>query len=81
MLGPDAGAGDIEKPARMLLAASALAAVVAFRPSRSALWWGVIGGALGGALLVGFQRLALGMDRDPGCGPGLFRAQPALAAR
>jgi O-antigen ligase len=66
VLRPDGGAGDIEKPVRMLLAASALALVVAFRPPRSALWWGVIGGALGGALLVGFQRLALGMDRPGG---------------
>ena len=66
VLRPDVGAGDIEKPARMLLAASALALVIAYRPPRSALWWGVIGGALGGALLVGFQRLALGMDRPGG---------------
>ena len=66
VLRPDAESGDIEKPVRMLFAVSALALVIAFRPRRSALWWGVIGGAVGGALLVGFQRLALGMDRPGG---------------
>ncbi len=59
--------GSLEKPLRMLLAVSALALVLAFRPDRRLLWWGVIGGALGGALLVGYQRLALGEVR-----PGAF---------
>jgi O-antigen ligase len=66
LLRPDTGSGSIEKPARMLLAVSALALVLAFRPQRGALWRGVIGGAAGGALLVGYQRLALGMDRPGG---------------
>lgn len=66
VLRPDADSGDIEKPARMLFAVSALALVLAARPPRSALWWGVIGGAAGGTLLVRFQRLALGMDRPGG---------------
>jgi len=67
---PDTGSGSIEKPLRMLFCASALALALAFRPARSALWWGVTGGVAGGALLVGYQRLVLGMER-PG---GLFNA-------
>ncbi|MES2320607.1 MAG: O-antigen ligase family protein [Pseudomonadota bacterium] len=63
---PETTTGIIEKPARMVLAISALALVSAFRPRRDALWWGVAGGAFGGALLVSFQRLALDMDRPGG---------------
>jgi O-antigen ligase len=63
---PEALSGNLEKPARMLMAVSALAVVLAYKPSRNWLWWGVIGGAVGGALLVGYQRLALGLDRPGG---------------
>ena len=66
LLRPELTMGSIEKPLRMLLGISALALVLAFRPPRAVLWWGVAGGAAGGALLVGFQRVALGMDRPGG---------------
>lgn len=58
--------GDLEKPARMLFALSALMLVLAAKPDRKALWWGVIGGAFLGMLLVGYQRLMLGEDRPGG---------------
>jgi O-antigen ligase len=63
---PEALSGNIEKPMRMLLAVSALALVLACKPSRHWLWWGVIGGAVGGTLLVGYQRLVLDMERPGG---------------
>jgi O-antigen ligase len=66
LLRPELTLSSIEKPLRMLLGISALALVLAFRPPRAVLWWGVAGGAFGGALLVGFQRVALGMDRPGG---------------
>jgi len=55
-----------EKPARMLLAATALIAVLACRPGRKALWWGLIGGAVSGACVAGYQRWVLGIDRPGG---------------
>ncbi|HEX8602932.1 MAG TPA: O-antigen ligase family protein [Pseudoduganella sp.] len=55
-----------EKPGRMLLAATALIAVLACRPSRKALWWGLIGGAVSGACVAGYQRWVLGIDRPGG---------------
>ncbi|NML61193.1 O-antigen ligase family protein [Massilia sp. RP-1-19] len=58
--------GDLEKPARMLFAVSAMMLVMATKPDRKALWWGVIGGAFVGMLLVGYQRLFLGEDRPGG---------------
>jgi O-antigen ligase len=66
LLRPEAPQGNIEKPLRMLLAVSAMAVVLVCKPSRNALWWGAIGGAAAGALLVGYQRLALGLDRPGG---------------
>ena len=62
----DQSLGDLEKPARMLFALSALMLVLAAKPDRKALWWGVIGGAFLGMLLVGYQRLMLGEDRPGG---------------
>ncbi len=56
----------LERPARMLLAISALMLVLWARPDRRFLWWGVAGGALAGAFLVGYQRLGLDMDRPGG---------------
>ena len=73
LLRPETTAASVEKPARMLLGVAALALVLAFRPHRSALWWGVVGGAFGGALAVGVQRLAFGIAR-PG---GFLNAIPA----
>jgi O-antigen ligase len=55
-----------EKPSRMLIAATALIAVLACRPSRKALWWGLIGGAVSGACVAGYQRWVLGIDRPGG---------------
>jgi O-antigen ligase len=63
---PDALSGNLEKPARMLLAVSALAVVLVCKPSRNWLWWGVIAGAAGAALLAGYQRLVLNLDRPGG---------------
>ncbi|RJG27288.1 O-antigen ligase family protein [Massilia cavernae] len=62
----DHALGAVEKPVRMLLAVSALALVLAAKPDRKALWWGVIGGAAGALLLVGYQRVFLDMDRPGG---------------
>ncbi|HEY0491830.1 MAG TPA: O-antigen ligase family protein [Telluria sp.] len=59
-------AGSVEKPVRMLLAVSALMVVLAAKPDRRALWWGVIGGALLAMMLVGYQRVILSEDRPGG---------------
>lgn len=64
--GRDYELGALEKPARMLFAVSAMMLVMAAKPDRKALWWGVIGGAFLGMLLVGYQRLMLGEDRPGG---------------
>src|SRR5205085_7357699 len=61
-----ASMNTVEKPARMFFAASALLAVLAARPSRRMLWWGVIAGALAALPFVAWQRIALGMDRPGG---------------
>lgn len=65
-LRPEGSASNLESPARMFLAVSALALVLAYRPDRRMLWWGVVGGAVAGALLVGYQRLVLDMERPGG---------------
>ncbi|MFZ3285584.1 MAG: O-antigen ligase family protein, partial [Telluria sp.] len=56
----------LEKPVRMLFAVSALMLVLVLKPDRKLLWWGVIAGALAGALLVGYQRAELDLDRPGG---------------
>jgi O-antigen ligase len=61
-----ANMNTVEKPARMFFAVSALAAVLAARPPRRMLWWGVIAGALAALPFVAWQRIALGMDRPGG---------------
>lgn len=66
VLGADGRLRDLEKPARMLLSASAMVAVVAFLPNRKALWYGLIAGALAGAVFIGWQRWGLGLDRPGG---------------
>ena len=66
VLGADGRLRDLEKPARMLAAASAMMAVVAFQPHRKALWWGLIAGALAGAAFIAWQRWGLGIDRPGG---------------
>lgn len=66
LLHPDIHLRSWEKPVRMLLAATALIAVLACRPSRKALWWGLIGGTVAGACVVGYQRWVLHIDRPGG---------------
>jgi O-antigen ligase len=61
-----ANMNTVEKPARMFFAVSALAAVLAARPPRRMLWWGVIAGALAALPFVAWQRIALGIDRPGG---------------
>jgi O-antigen ligase len=70
MLRPVQPLSSLEKPSRMFFAISALMLVLALRPPRRVLWWGVIGGALAALPLVSWQRLVLNVDR-PG---GLFNA-------
>ena len=57
---------SVERPARMLLAVSALALVLALRPSRRALWWGAGAGALAALPFIAWQRLGLGIERPGG---------------
>jgi O-antigen ligase len=60
------GANAVDGPLRMCIAGAAMLVVQAGRPSLRALWLGVAGGALLGAGFVGWQRLALGMERPGG---------------
>jgi O-antigen ligase len=55
-----------EKPSRLLFAASAMLVVLALRPSRKALWYGLAAGAVAGASLAVYQRLLLGVERPGG---------------
>jgi len=57
---------DLEKPVRVLAAASAMLTVLACRPGRKALWWGLIAGALAGAVFAAYQRWGMGMERPGG---------------
>ena len=66
LLRPGALASIMERPSRMLFAASALMLVLVVKPERRTLWWGVIGGALAGLVLVGYQRVELALDRPGG---------------
>lgn len=63
---PDGRTRNLEKPLRMLIAASAMLTVLVCRPSRKALWWGLIAGAFAGAAFIAYQRWGLGMDRPGG---------------
>ena len=56
----------LEKPSRMLFGFTALMLVLWARPDRRMLWRGVACGALIGALLVGYQRLGLAVERPGG---------------
>lgn len=56
----------LEKPLRMLLAASALALVVAVRAPRRALWWGASAGAVAALPFIAWQRFALHIERPGG---------------
>ncbi|MET0265833.1 MAG: O-antigen ligase family protein [Duganella sp.] len=66
VLSADGRLRDLEKPARMLFAASAMVAVVACHPNRKALWWGLIAGCIAGAVFIAYQRWGLGVDRPGG---------------
>lgn len=66
LLRSDTHLSMLEKPVRMLFAATALMLVLAVKPERKALWWGVIAGALAGLVLVGYQRMELSLDRPGG---------------
>ncbi|KQQ33654.1 hypothetical protein ASF61_11380 [Duganella sp. Leaf126] len=57
---------ELERPVRALGAAAALLVVLAWRPSRRCLWWGLIAGAVAGAVLVGTERWVLGIERPGG---------------
>lgn len=56
----------VEKPARMLLAVSALVLVVVAQVPRRVLWWGVCAGALAGLPVVAWQRFGEHVDRPGG---------------
>lgn len=57
---------DVEKPLRMFAAVSVTLTVLALRPSRKALWWGLIAGAFAGCVFIVYQRLVMGLDRPGG---------------
>jgi O-antigen ligase len=57
---------DLEKPIRMLAAFTVMLSVLACRPSRKALWWGLIAGAFAGAIFIAYQRWFIGLDRPGG---------------
>ncbi|WP_177306916.1 O-antigen ligase family protein [Pseudoduganella namucuonensis] len=56
----------LEKPARMAFSVTVLLAVLAVRPGRKALWWGLIAGAMAGAVFICYQRWSLGIERPGG---------------
>lgn len=57
---------DLEKPFRMLAAVTVTLTVLACRPNRKALWWGLIGGAFAGCLFIAYQRWGMGVERPGG---------------
>lgn len=63
---PDGRLRDLEKPSRMLAAATVMLTVLACRPNRKALWWGLIAGAAAGAAFVAYQRWGMGVERPGG---------------
>lgn len=56
----------LEKPARVLACVTVLLAVLALRPSRKALWYGLIAGTVGSAVFICYQRWGLHMARPGG---------------
>ncbi|HZX27478.1 MAG TPA: O-antigen ligase family protein [Telluria sp.] len=55
-----------EKPSRMFFSMTAMLVVLALKPGRKMFWWGVVGGALGGAAVVAYQYVILDQDRPGG---------------
>lgn len=66
VLRPESPLSTLEDPSRMLFALTAMLLVQVARPPSTTLWRGVIGGALAGAVFVGYQRWGLGLDRPGG---------------
>lgn len=66
LLSGDGRLRDLEKPFRMLAAVTVTLTVLACRPSRKALWWGMIAGAVAGCIFIAYQRWGLGVDRPGG---------------
>lgn len=66
LLRHDVALRTLEKPVRTLAALSVLVVLLAWRPSRKALWWGLIAGTVASAGFVVYQRWGLGMDRPGG---------------
>ena len=56
----------VEKPVRTLLSVTVLAAVVASRAPRRALWWGASAGAVAALPFIAWQRFVLHIDRPGG---------------
>lgn len=73
ILNDDVILGSLEKPSRMLFAATALVVVLAARPAHKWLWRGIAGGAVLGLALITYQRVTLQMAR-----PGGFFADDQL---
>jgi len=66
LLHPDIQLRALEKPSRIFFSVTVLLAVLALRPSRKALWAGLIAGTVGGAVFICYQRWGLGVDRPGG---------------
>lgn len=66
MFAPGRLMSDMETPIRMFACFTALGVVLAARPSHRTFLAGVAAGAVAGALLVGYQRLMLDIDRPGG---------------
>lgn len=64
--GADGRTRDLEKPFRMLVAASVMLAVLVCRPNRKALWWGLIAGTFASAAFIAYQRWGIGVERPGG---------------
>ncbi|NGZ86513.1 O-antigen ligase family protein [Duganella aceris] len=62
----DARLRDVEKPIRMFAAVTVTLTVLACRPSRKALWWGLIAGTCAGCVFIVYQRWGMGIDRPGG---------------
>lgn len=66
VLRDDARLRDVEKPIRMFAAVTVTLTVLACRPNRKALWWGLIAGACAGCAFIAYQRWGMGVDRPGG---------------
>jgi O-antigen ligase len=66
LLHPDIQLRALEKPARIFFCVTVLLAVLASRPRRKALWWGLIAGTVGGAVFICYQRWGLDISRPGG---------------